>query len=228
MIASLYELIPHQCHTCGLRCHSSDEMSAHLDYHFRLSTREVKRSALRLSQSIHQSYYWPEDEWLTADDVIFQTKLRMHEEKAEEDEGDDGEAEKAHAQRRSVQADESQAVCPVCQDQFDTAWDDDEEAWVYRATLRVRKGGEAEEEELEQKAKGSRVKPDSDKVRAKRAAVHEEYDGRILHISCYQSLLATAEPMTKTEAGPDSPLPEEVPPLEAVVTDTPSKIESTV
>ena len=202
-------------------------MSAHLDYHFRLSTREVKRSALRLFQSIYQALYWPEDDWLTADDVIFQTKMRMHEEKVDE-EGEEGreEADKARAEGRSVQADESQAACPVCQDAFDTAWDDEEEAWVYRATLRVRRGKEGAEEKLDMKAKGSRGKPDSDKVRAKRAAVHEEYDGRILHIACYQSLLATAEPMAKVEEAVDTPVPDEVPPLEAV-TDTASKIEAT-
>ena len=217
VIASLYELIPQQCHTCGLRCHSSDEMSSHLDYHFKLSSREVKRSTLRLSQSIHQSYYWTEDEWVTADDVVFQSKSRMMEERVEEEE----EREVEDGKGRSVQADEAQTACPVCQDEFVTEWDDEEEAWVYRGAIRVRVGGEEEEEERGGKSGKGRDTAEGEKIRTKRRAVHAEYDGRILHLTCYQSLLATAELSTKVESanagdGDDSlPALEAVPPEEA-------------
>ena len=217
VIASLYELIPQQCHTCGFRCHSADEMSAHLDYHFKLSTREVRRSTLRLSQSIHQPYYWPEDEWLTADDVVFQTKHRMNEEKTDEDVDAEGDEEA----KRGVQADEAQTNCPVCQDPFTTEWDDDEEAWVYRGALRVRAGDEDEEEEREVKVGKKRGKEEAEKVRLKRRAVHAEYDGKILHYACYQSLLASAsaaapQPKREVDNGEGTEADDSLPPLEAV------------
>jgi len=137
----------------------------------------------------------------------------------DDDDGEDGDGVDG-GQRRSVPADESQPACPVCQDPFDTAWDDEEEAWVYRGALRVRKGEEVEEEEREAKGgKGNKSKVDvSEKVRLKRAAVHEEYDGKILHLNCYQSLLATAaepiEPAPNGGKDEEGEAEEAIPPLE--------------
>ena len=196
VIASLYSLIPQQCQTCGFRCRSSDEMSLHLDYHFRLSTREVRRQTQRIGKTAHQLWYWEEDEWLQADDVVFGKLGRAAEEEKDDDDDADEEAE-AGGQRRCVQADETQTACPVDGEQFDSFWDDEEEAWMYRGTVRLRRGDEDElqQEDDERRDKGRRAAAagGADAVRAKRAAVHAEFDGQILHWSCYQSLLSTAE-----------------------------------
>ena len=185
VIASLYESIPYQCHTCGFRCPTPDAMSAHLDYHFKLNRRDAKRQALRATSSISQQYYWTEEEWLASDDVIFGQKKFIAD--ADEDDNNtidvDADADaKSNDAVHSVACDESQPICPVDQEPFETYWDDDQEAWMYRACVRVHRDGDAEN--------GTGVNSRDDGVMSeKRRAVNAEYHGQIVHWSCYQSLL---------------------------------------
>jgi hypothetical protein len=72
---SLTTGIPFACKTCGRRIASAAEMSAHLDWHFKMA----KRATLIAKQSSgarSQNWYWAESEWVAADDVIFGVQER--------------------------------------------------------------------------------------------------------------------------------------------------------
>ena len=187
MIACLYDLIPQKCQSCGFRCGTSDSMAAHLDYHFRLSSRQRKRDALQSQQQLHQSLYWTEQEWIDSDDVVFQrSQLALDDRASNEDEDGDSTAGGVDG-KHSVQVDEAQTTCAVCGESLETYWDDEEEAWMYRNAIRVTK-----EEGDDTGAAGAGSSNGRDeKVRERRRRVHAEFDGKIVHWACYQSLLST-------------------------------------
>ena len=206
VIASLHELIPHKCQTCGFRCATSDGMSAHLDYHFRLSSRQRKRDALQSAQQLHQSLYWTEQDWLDSDDVVFQRAQLAIDDRAANDEDEAAEGAGADGAKHSVQVDEAQSACAVCGESLETYWDDEEEAWMYRNAVRVTK------EEGDGAAGGGGR---DEKARERRQRVHAEFDGKIVHWSCYQSLLSTQE-VSAVKAEEHKTKEEDMPALEPV------------
>ena len=206
VIASLYDLIPHKCHTCGFRCLTSDAMSAHLDYHFRLSSRQRKRDAMQAQQQLHQSLYWTEQEWVDSDDVVFQRSQLALDDRADDDDDGDSTAG-ADDGKHSVQVDESQTTCAVCGESLETYWDNEEEAWMYRNAIRVLK----DEGDIDPAGSSSR----DEKTRERRRRVHVEFDGKIVHWACYQSLLSTQQ-VSAVRAVEQTAKEEDMPALEPV------------
>ena len=210
VIAALYDHIPHRCQTCGFRCPTSDAMSAHLDYHFRLSSRQRKRDALQSQQQLSQSLYWTEQEWADSDDVLFQRSqlaLTADDGSGDGDEsGDGGGGTGGDGSAHSVAVDESQSVCAVCGESLETYWHDEEESWMYRNAIRVSKDDSEQAD-----SSGGR----DEKARERRRRVHVEFDNRIVHWACYQSLLSTQE-LSAMKNEENKPKEEDMPLLEAV------------
>ena len=103
--------------------------------------------------------------------------------------------------------DEAQSVCGVCGEALETYWDDEEESWMYKNAVRVAK------EEAEEGAGGGGSR--DEKVRERRRRVHVEFDGRIVHWACYQSLLSTQE-VSAVKNEEHKATEEEMPALEPV------------
>lgn len=75
LVPSLYEAIPFQCKTCGRRIHNSAEMTAHLDWHFKMHKRAA--TIAKTGGGVRsQNWYWDEAEWVAAEDVIFGVQKR--------------------------------------------------------------------------------------------------------------------------------------------------------
>ena len=212
MIAALYELIPHKCQTCGFRCATSDAMSAHLDYHFRLSSRQRKRDSMQSQQQLHQSLYWTEQEWIDSDDVVFQRSQLALDDRANNDEDDGESTDGAEGGKHSVQVDEAQTTCAVCGESLETYWDDEEEAWMYRNAIRVSK---EDGDDSDMVGAGSSSGRRHEKARERKRRVHAEFDGKIVHWACYQSLLSTQE-VSAVKGEEQKAKEEDMPPLEPV------------
>lgn len=191
IIESLYSSIPLQCRTCALRLRNNDEMATHLDWHFRLNRREARRAKAVSSKSAYQQWFWTEKEWLEAEDVIFgNTKHNLPDEFDVVNRGEDNNDNSDNTVSQFVTpADDNQKQCPVCKDPFDTYWDDDEETWMYRGTIRVGN----EDSDYSSPAVAVDASKDTDKENGTDKTskhVTELYAGQILHHHCYQSLLS--------------------------------------
>lgn len=183
MITALYDDAGDQCQTCGFRCKTAVAMSAHLDYHFKLNRREAKRDKLRQSHALYRDWYWTADEWTDADDVIFGKLSLVRAD--EESDSDDDETETEDVQARSVVADDSQTQCPVCLQKFDTFWNMEEEAWMYRGTITI-------SDEISQDRLFNQ--PDDVEAGRRRATLIETFNGQIVHVNCAMSLVSDEKP----------------------------------
>ena len=73
--SSLYTSIPFQCKTCGRRIHSQGDMTIHLDWHFAMHKRAATIAKLQ-GGARWQNWYWDQEEWVHATDVIFGVQKR--------------------------------------------------------------------------------------------------------------------------------------------------------
>jgi len=231
LTTSLTTGIPYACKTCGRRIRTPADMTAHLDWHFKMA----KRNALIAKQSgtRSQNWYWSESEWVAADDVIFgvQERGKIAGATAHTSAASAAQAAKEEAAKRAAMsepADQTQKRCALCNEEFVEKWSDASEGWMYPACLRVTpemlaearaavaaleaaKPATAPSADLGGGQAAAHAAKEEERLlalhRAQQVVQHmQTYQGRLLHSGCHFGLLSNIA-LSKRPSRGTSPAP---------------------
>ena len=194
-----------QCSICGIRTQTNDEMTIHLDYHFKIN----KLNILRQGKQRNQNWFLARDEWIIHRDIIFDTSKSVDDSTNIQQQYDTTHNSNIYNDNtiHRVIVDENQKLCSICHDKFMQVFDDSTEQWMYdnailvdeNTMLDIYNDNELTQHELIKKNK--------------RISVNQQYNGQILHYNCYDALC-----MVSTQNNHDTTA-DQVPELEHVEVD---------
>ncbi|KAH8778678.1 hypothetical protein F5883DRAFT_217949 [Diaporthe sp. PMI_573] len=144
LIPTIYEALGPPCTQCGRRFKKDEEgrkkKTAHMDWHFRVHQRIVEAE----KRGQHRSWYVDQADWIKSREAV-------------DDNQADADADAANNAAASSAAkssgpkiqyipvpedgDNTNTVCPICQEKFVTKWLDEAQEWVWTDATRV--GGRA-------------------------------------------------------------------------------------
>ncbi|KAL1861627.1 mRNA 3' end processing factor [Diaporthe australafricana] len=144
LVPTIYEALGPPCTQCGRRFKTDEEgrkkKTAHMDWHFRVHQRIVEAE----KRGQHRSWYVDQADWIKSRETIDD-----HQADADADA-----AKNAAASSTSKSSgpkikyipvpedgDNTNTVCPICQEKFVTKWLDEAQEWVWTDAMRV--GGRA-------------------------------------------------------------------------------------
>lgn len=136
LFRALYDALGPPCTQCGRRFTLDDEgkkkKTAHMDWHFRVHQRMIEAE----KRGQHRSWYVDQADWLRNVETI----------DLDQTEAQDG-ASNAHAEAVSKprvqyirvpdRDDNTNSICPICQEKFETKWLDEAQEWVWLDVVRV-------------------------------------------------------------------------------------------
>jgi len=125
IIEKLYDPSVKPCIQCGFRFKDPEKMKNHMDWHFRKNSSEKKKARKPTSRD----WFLPLNEW--------KEYKGLEEIQSSSPAFFDDTAEKNEAEKVSkVIKDESQTLCDICNEEFVSEYDSDDEQWVYIAAVR--------------------------------------------------------------------------------------------
>lgn len=144
LIPTIYEALGPPCTQCGRRFKKDEEgrkkKTAHMDWHFRVHQRIVEAD----KRGQHRSWYVDQADWIKSREAVDDNQAD-----ADADAANNAAASSAanssgpKAQYIPVpeDGDNTNTVCPICQEKFVTSWLSEAQEWVWTDATRV--GGRA-------------------------------------------------------------------------------------
>lgn len=138
LVRRLYDAMPQQCGTCGKRFTGDPkgyrEREMHMDWHVRVNKR-----LMDATRTQSRSWFIPLEDWVEFKDEEDILGLVSYSKPAAQAEVPKESTEDLMKKYVRVPSEPSKAKspCPICQEQFETTWNDDIEEWVYRNAVEV-------------------------------------------------------------------------------------------
>eukprot|EP00761_Pharyngomonas_kirbyi_P009324 gb/GECH01009340.1/.p1 GENE.gb/GECH01009340.1/~~gb/GECH01009340.1/.p1 ORF type:complete len:379 (+),score=61.93 gb/GECH01009340.1/:1-1137(+) len=126
LLQELYSSNYFQCSSCGIRLSSREKMNQHLDNHFHF-THSIKHKAMARC-------WFPEySSWISSDLI---SKPEVVAPAMESMRSSDIDTLPSIRNETDVIAEEEQDICPICQEQLEVYWNEEEQEWYFRDTIK--------------------------------------------------------------------------------------------
>ncbi|CAN8103797.1 unnamed protein product [Discula destructiva] len=136
LFRALYDGLGPPCTQCGRRFATDDEgkqkKTAHMDWHFRVHQRMIEAE----KRGQHRSWYVDQVDWLRNVESV-----DLDQTEKQDDASNANAAAAAKPQIRFIRVpdrdDNTNSVCPICQEKFETKWLDEAQEWVWMDVVKV-------------------------------------------------------------------------------------------